>query len=417
MPENKRLKLFITHSHADNAFTERLYADLHAHGLSGFLDVHSLKGGDRIAEEISEGLEECDVYIPVLSLAALKSPWCREEIFGAVTLSNSPGREGRPKIVSVLIEDCHNKLPVPLKTRLYFNFAGRYDEAFKELLARGLDLGTPEVTPKVPAIPARTHAPPIVSIREGTTEYNVTKDSEKGMIVHLNFNVLNFRGRKGRAVAYFYLADGTPLKDFDEQYHTNDGHVSAGVDFSPGYDNADYNDLPIFMPYAQLHMTPGTASLTYKVTWWNMEDQVQLATSTQVPFTYNRAPVTIDKVWVDYKATQDNETGLLIHLSLELKGYLNTKCQAIAYFYYANGSPVPDVDKRFATVDGKVCAIADFTPTFDDTVYNDLHIFMPYAQLETPPGKMDLKFHVNIIKSKDKTVLATSDWVPFWYKH
>jgi TIR domain len=90
MPEAKvpgaKPKIFITHSHRDNQFATQIFNDLHAQGLDGFFDINSLKGGDRIAEEIDRGLKGCDIYIPILSFASLKSPWCREEIYGALTL-------------------------------------------------------------------------------------------------------------------------------------------------------------------------------------------------------------------------------------------------------------------------------------------------------------------------------------------
>ncbi len=130
-------KFFITHSFKDNAFARCLTDDFRAHGLDGFFDVYSLKPGDMISVEISRGLEECDIYVPILSRAALKSPWCEEEINAAITLSKMPGRRGCPRIVPVLVEDCADEMPLFLRTRLYVKFAGRYDDALGELLSKG----------------------------------------------------------------------------------------------------------------------------------------------------------------------------------------------------------------------------------------------------------------------------------------
>ncbi len=131
-------KFFITHSHSDNAFARQLCDDLRAHGLDGFFDVYSLRAGDDIAARIARGLDECDVYIPVLSPAALASPWCELEINAAINLSMERGRNGRPRIIPVLAEKC--SVPVLLRHRLYVNFAGRYAEALDELLHKGLGL-------------------------------------------------------------------------------------------------------------------------------------------------------------------------------------------------------------------------------------------------------------------------------------
>jgi formylglycine-generating enzyme required for sulfatase activity len=147
------LKFFITHSWKDIDFARRLFSDLTAQGLDGWLDDKTLQGGHRIVEEINRGLEWCDVYIPILSHAALESPWCWEEINAAITLYNRRGRNNRPKIVSILCESCEDVMPAVLAARLYFDFTDRYDDALRELLTRGFDISsqfhvTPEVTRK-----------------------------------------------------------------------------------------------------------------------------------------------------------------------------------------------------------------------------------------------------------------------------
>jgi hypothetical protein len=154
-------KFFITHSFKDADFARRLADNLRAHDLEGFFDVYSIKPGDNIAERIGRGLEECDVYVPVLSFAALRSRWCREEVNAALTLSNEPGREGRPSIIPVLVEECQSEMPIFLRSRFYINFTGRYEEGVHELLQRGFgvsakSLSTPAITP--PALPVQRRA-------------------------------------------------------------------------------------------------------------------------------------------------------------------------------------------------------------------------------------------------------------------
>ncbi len=129
-------KFFITHSWKDIEFTHKLCDDLRAHGLDGFFDAYSIKPGDLISKEISDGLERCDIYVPILSHAALKSPWCEEEIHAAITLSKLPGHNGRPRIVPVLVEDCQEAMPILLRSRLFIMFDGCYAEAFHELLTK-----------------------------------------------------------------------------------------------------------------------------------------------------------------------------------------------------------------------------------------------------------------------------------------
>ncbi len=99
------LKYFITHSWRDNAFAQELANDLRRFGLDGFFDMYSIKHGDD-PDHIIQGLEACDVYVPILSHAALESPWCKYEINLAITLRNRRDRVARPEIAPVLVEHC-----------------------------------------------------------------------------------------------------------------------------------------------------------------------------------------------------------------------------------------------------------------------------------------------------------------------
>jgi|GEM_PF-476356 formylglycine-generating enzyme required for sulfatase activity len=156
-------KFFITHSWKDIGFTKRLCDDLRARGLAGFFDAYSVKPGDIISAEITRGLEACDIYVPILSHAALKSPWCEEEIHAAITLGKLPGRHGRPRIIPLLVEDCEDEMPIFLRSRLYIVFAGRYDDALNELLTKGFGLAptvsAPSIMPPVPTSPTLPTVP------------------------------------------------------------------------------------------------------------------------------------------------------------------------------------------------------------------------------------------------------------------
>ncbi|MBI3914163.1 MAG: SUMF1/EgtB/PvdO family nonheme iron enzyme [Chloroflexi bacterium] len=127
-------KFFITHSWNDIDFARRLFKDLTASGLDGWMDDSAVRGGQRLAEEINRGLEGCDVYLSIMSPAALDSPWCWEEINAAITLANRHGRDRQLSIVSIIAAKC--ELPALLSSRLYFDFVERYDDALKELLTK-----------------------------------------------------------------------------------------------------------------------------------------------------------------------------------------------------------------------------------------------------------------------------------------
>jgi formylglycine-generating enzyme required for sulfatase activity len=145
-------KFFITHSWKDIEFTRKLCQDLNDAGLNGFFDERSVRPGKSIPKRIEQGIEQCDVYIPVLSPHALKSSWADWEIDMAIMMNRE---QGRPHIIPVIAEKC--EVPRRLRHILYVDFVGRYDDALNELLTKGF--GLPPKPPPVVAVPS---APPKV---------------------------------------------------------------------------------------------------------------------------------------------------------------------------------------------------------------------------------------------------------------
>jgi len=101
-------------------------------------------------------------------------------------------------------------------------------------------------------------------------DHNITLSGYKGMVIHVDFNVQNLTSQRGAIVTYFNNWNGDPLCDFDSQYRTDDGHVSVKMDFIPQFDDTNYPDFILFMPYSQLHMAAGNFDLMFQVTIWDM---------------------------------------------------------------------------------------------------------------------------------------------------
>ena len=96
-------------------------------------------------------------------------------------------------------------------------------------------------------------------------------DGTKGMRIHIAFKAHNMLNKEGRVSAYFYFSDGTALIDSNGSYKTTDGCVSVDKDFCPSYENSDYSDFKLFMPYSELHLD-SSADIYFKVSlWYNYE--------------------------------------------------------------------------------------------------------------------------------------------------
>jgi len=136
-------KFFITHSWHDIEFAKQFTDAMRGAGLDGFFDAYSLYPGDVVTAEIQKGLEACDVYVPILSDAALRSPWCEEEM---------PGRNGRPRIIPVLVEPVQDRMSIFLRARLFVRFEDNFQHSFQEFWRGVMVTPTAKMAPPAPTV-------------------------------------------------------------------------------------------------------------------------------------------------------------------------------------------------------------------------------------------------------------------------
>ena len=74
---------FISYSSHDQAFAERLHADMRAKELRVWYAPEDLKIGDRFQERIEESLRVFDKVMIVLSEASVESRWVEREVNAA----------------------------------------------------------------------------------------------------------------------------------------------------------------------------------------------------------------------------------------------------------------------------------------------------------------------------------------------
>jgi tetratricopeptide (TPR) repeat protein len=131
------LRIFISHSSADNEFGRRLVVDLR-HALGDREDAvwydssGGLQGGDSWWDKILLELSTRPVFIPVLSPEAMNSKWVRDEINIAWRQKNS---ERGKFIVPVLLRPCQMREDLRGLQTISFAAPRPYSQALIELLA------------------------------------------------------------------------------------------------------------------------------------------------------------------------------------------------------------------------------------------------------------------------------------------
>jgi len=122
-----------------------------------------------------------------------------------------------------------------------------------------------------------------------------------------------------------------------------------------------------------------------------------------------------NKVWVDHNTEQNNVMGMKIHAEFEVSHLKDVPCRAAAYFYFSSGNKLKDSNNAYNTKDGQVCVGKDFNPSYEESIYRDFELFMPYSELHMSDGKHSLKFYISLYVEEDANFFADSNWVHFTY--
>ena len=121
----------------------------------------------------------------------------------------------------------------------------------------------------------------------------------------------------------------------------------------------------------------------------------------------------IEKVWQEFDVYQNGKKGIKIHVKFSVNDMKGQKGLCFVKFYYQNGA---DLYQYFNGTRMLMANFEYFTPSYDNAIYNDIVVFIPYDNLGStlPRGRTDLKFHVMISQDEGKG-LALSDYTEFYY--
>jgi hypothetical protein len=92
-------------------------------------------------------------------------------------------------------------------------------------------------------------------------EYDVFENSQKGMKIHAKFSVSGMKNIDGYLAVYFETKKGERLKSEVSGYRSTSGQLAAYKLITPGFDQTDYNDLIVFIPYSAFNLETGKHDL------------------------------------------------------------------------------------------------------------------------------------------------------------
>ncbi len=123
------MPIFISYSHADKTFVDKLALKLVKHDAHVWVDTWELNVGDSILNRVQEAIRDSSALLIVLSKASVASEWCKKELSAGLMRELD---EKRVVVLPVLVEDC--EIPVFLRKKMYADFRKDFKSGLKALL-------------------------------------------------------------------------------------------------------------------------------------------------------------------------------------------------------------------------------------------------------------------------------------------
>lgn len=126
--------------------------------------------------------------------------------------------------------------------------------------------------------------------------------------------------------------------------------------------------------------------------------------------------VALDEIEYVHNVTDpEGNPAMRVDVSFTITGAQGIPCQANAYFAFPDGTYLKARSSKYGTTGGYLVTSAPFTPAYDVTDYKGnfrLQLYMPYEEFVLPPGKHELRVHVELYQLPDD-LLATSSSLAF----
>ena len=104
-----------------------------------------------------------------------------------------------------------------------------------------------------------------------------------------------------------------------------------------------------------------------------------------------------------------------VHVKCTLKDLKDIDCYLALYFEKKNGEILKGTKTEFRSTTGQLAVYKSLKPAYDESLYNDLQLFLPYSEFTLSKGRHDLKMNADVIYKNGDMVkhLKTHE---FWFE-
>lgn len=112
--------------------------------------------------------------------------------------------------------------------------------------------------------------------------------------------------------------------------------------------------------------------------------------------------VVFEKITVDFKAAQEGENGMMLHLWFTVQDMKDSAATVAVYFMhndYHRGY-LKDTNQRYYSGAGEVAVYKNIKPKTTADAFEDFQLFMPYSELDLFPGDYPLTMDIKLIRTQ-----------------
>lgn len=122
------MPIFISYSHKDKEFVDKLAMQLVQRNVNVWLDRWELAVGDSIIDRVQEAVDGASALLVILSKASTGSEWCKKELSAGLLRELE---EKRVVVMPVMLEDCD--VPVFARGKMFADFRTDFDDGLRSV--------------------------------------------------------------------------------------------------------------------------------------------------------------------------------------------------------------------------------------------------------------------------------------------
>lgn len=123
------MPIFISYSHTDKEFVDKLAIQLVRRNVNVWLDRWELSVGDSLLEKVQDAVDGASALLVILSRASSASEWCKKELSAGLLRELE---EKRIVVMPVMLEDCD--APVFVRGKMFADFRKDFDVGLRSIV-------------------------------------------------------------------------------------------------------------------------------------------------------------------------------------------------------------------------------------------------------------------------------------------